>query len=104
MDFRDLGITICDPLNSPRDSDLWLSLVYKAMGLEDPELMFYMIAARQFGQTVESSEKYGFRLAKPKYYADEITKAYQRHGDELIKILRELADDMKPGKVNLWEA
>lgn len=104
MDFRDLGITICDPLNSPRDSDLWLSLIYKAMNLDDTELMFYMIAARQFGQTVESSEKYGFRLEKPQYYADEITKVYQRHGAELINILRELADDVKPEKVNLWEA
>ena len=70
--WRDLGIVICDPLSDMKlpDAELWLSLIMLAINHNEIELASTLIAARQFGQRVEPSVKFGYRITKAEYYSD----------------------------------
>ena len=82
--WRDMGITTTDPLTDakPYDTELWLSLIYLAMNRNNMELICALIAARQFGQQIQPSPKFGYNQP------------------ELVSILRELANDFPPGGSN----
>lgn len=93
--WRDFGMVICDPLADmhPKDDDLWLSLIFLAINHNEIALASTLIAARQFGQRVEPSPKFGYRLTKPEYFADYFDSVYKTNRGALIAILRELAND-----------
>ena len=96
--WRALGIVICDPLADMKlpDAELWLSLVMLAINHNEIELASTLIAARQFGQRVEPSAKFGYRITKAEYYSDYFDSVYKRKRDALIIILRELSADFPP--------
>ena len=96
--WRDLGMVICDPLADlhPNDAELWLSLIMLAINHEKIELASTLIAARQFGQRVEPSAKFGYRITKAEYYSDYFDSVYKRNRDALIIILRELSAYFPP--------
>lgn len=96
--WRDLGMVICDPLadTHPKDDDLWLSLIFLAINHNEIALASALIAARQFGQHVEPSPKFGYRLTKPEYFADYFDSVYKNNRNALIAILRELSNDFPP--------
>lgn len=100
--WREMGITITDPLTDakPYDTELWLSLIYLAMARNNLELICALIAARQFGQQIQPSPKFGYKLLKPLYYAEHFDPIYKRNQVELVSILRELANDFPPGGKN----
>ena len=96
--WRDMGIVICDPLADmkPPDAELWLSLIMLAINHEKIELASTLIAARQFGQRVEPSAKFGYRITKAEYYSEYFDSVYKRNRDALIIILRELSAYFPP--------
>lgn len=96
--WRDLGMVICDPLADlhPDDAELWLSLIMLAINHEKIELASTLIAARQFGQRVEPSAKFGYRITKAEYYSEYFDSVYKRNRDALIIILRELSAYFPP--------
>lgn len=96
--WREMGITITDPLidAKPYDTELWLSLIYLAMTRNNMELICALIAARQFGQRVEPSVKFGYRITKAEYYSDYFDSVYKKNRNALISILRELSTDFPP--------
>lgn len=96
--WSDLGMVICDPLadTHPKDYDLWLSLIFLAINYNEIALTTALIAARQFGQHVEPSPKFGYRLTKPEYFADYFDSVYKANRGALIAILRELSNDFPP--------
>lgn len=96
--WRKMGIVICDPLADMKlpDAELWLSLIMLAINHEKIELASTLIAARQFGQRVEPSAKFGYRITKSEYYSDYFDSVYKRNRDALIVILRELSTDFPP--------
>ena len=100
--WREMGITITDPLigAKPYDTELWLSLIYLAMSRNNLELICALIAARQFGQQIQPSPKFGYKLLKPLYYAEHFDPIYKRNQAELVSMLRELANDFPPGGMN----
>ena len=96
--WRDLGMVICDPLADlhPDDAELWLSLIMLAINHNEIELASTLIAARQFGQRVEPSTKFGYRITKAEYYSDYFDSVYKKNRNALISILRELSTDFPP--------
>lgn len=96
--WRDLGMVICDPLADlhPDDAELWLSLIMLAINHNELELVSTLIAARQFGQRVEPSAKFGYRITKAEYYSDYFDSVYKKNRNALISILRELSTDFPP--------
>ena len=96
--WRDMGIVICDPLADMQlpDAELWLSLIMLAINHEKIELASTLIAARQFGQRVEPSAKFGYRITKAEYYSEYFDSVYKRNRDALIIILRELSAYFPP--------
>ena len=96
--WRDMGMVFCDPLADlhPDDAELWLSLIMLGINYNEIELVSTLIAARQFGQRVETSAKFGFRLTKAEYFSDYFDAVYKKNRTALIIILRELANDFPP--------
>ena len=96
--WRDMGIVICDPLADMKlpDAELWLSLIMLAINHEKIELASTLIAARQFGQRVEPSAKFGYRITKAEYYSEYFDSVYKKNRDALIIILRELSAYFPP--------
>ena len=93
--WRDLGMVICDPLADlhPNDAELWLSLIMLAINHNELELVSTLIAARQFGQRVEVSQKFGYRLTKAEFFQEYFNSVYLKNRDALVNIIRELAAD-----------
>lgn len=91
-------MVICDPLadTHPNDDDLWLSLIFLAINHNEIALASTLIAARQFGQRVEPSPKFGYRLTKAEYFADYFDSVYKNHRNALVNVLRELSNDFPP--------
>ena len=91
-------MVICDPLADlhPDDAELWLSLIMLVINHEKIELASTLIAARQFGQRVEPSAKFGYRITKAEYYSEYFDSVYKRNRDALIIILRELSAYFPP--------
>ena len=96
--WRELGIVICDPLADMKlpDAELWLSLIMLAINHNEIELASTLIAARQFGQQVEPSTKFGYGITKAEYYSDYFDSVYKKNRNALINILRELSTDFPP--------
>ena len=96
--WRDLGIVICDPLADMKlpDADLWLSLIMLAINHNELELVSTLIAARQFGQRVEASPKFGYRLTKAEFFQEYFSSVYLKNRDALVNIIGELAADFPP--------
>ena len=96
--WRDLGIVICDPLADMKlpDAELWLSLIMLAINHNELELVSTLIAARQFGQRVEASPKFGYRLTKAEFFQEYFSSVYLKNRDALVNIIGELAADFPP--------
>ena len=91
-------MVICDPLADlhPDDDELWITLIMLASNNNEHELVSTLIAARQFGQRVEASPKFGYRLTKAEFFQEYFSSVYLKNRDALVNIIGELAADFPP--------